>query len=58
MSPTAVAPIRFARDFGLPRGEGNNLNLQLCKQKVDITCSVVTTPGMHDDSYFDQIGGR
>ena len=58
MSSAAIAPKRLARDLGLPRGEGNNLDSQFRKQEVDITCSIITTAGLHDDSDLDKICSR
>ena len=57
MSSAAIMPKRLTGDLSLPRSEGNNLNSQLRKQKVDITCSIVTTAGLHDDSDLDEICG-
>ena len=41
MSPTAVAPKCFAGDLGLPRGEGNYLDPQLCQQQIEVTSSII-----------------
>jgi hypothetical protein len=54
VSPTAVAPKRFAGDLGLPLGEGNYLDPQLCQQQIDVASSIISAPSLHHDSDFDQ----